>query len=212
MKIPFPRLWHAIITTNFIQDLRHIDIQCTVISVLLLGRLKREKKTTRFWPAWFNAGKLKQRKHKTMESLVCQESDTFVLGQEVHIAVKMKNQNPQMGAEPGKRSPGSVMSNRLACAGMIDVWACWSVKNYHKLAIMQKWSQQCSRNNHNPENTLEWLLVLKAVSWLLTPTAKIINTKCNVESGWVFKISLSCSLSKLFSGEVGAPRWHRDIK
>lgn len=118
MKIPFPRRWHPIITAHFIQDLRRTDIQCTVISVLLLGRLKREEKTTRLWPACFNAGKLKQRKHhKTMESLVCQESDTLVPGQEVHVAVKMKNQNPQMGAESRKRSPGSVMSDRLACAG-----------------------------------------------------------------------------------------------
>lgn len=100
--------------------------------MLLLGRLKREKKTARLWFACFNAGKLKQRKHnKTMESLVCQESDTLVLGQEVHIAVKMKNQNPQMGAEPGKHSPGSVMSDCLAGAGMIDAWACCSV-SYQK--------------------------------------------------------------------------------
>lgn len=117
MKIPFPRLCHPLITTHLIQDPRHADIQCTVIAVILLGRLKREKKTTRLWPACFNAGKLKQRKHKTMDGLVCQESDTLVLGQEVHVAVKMKNQNPQMGAETGKRSPGSEMSDRLACAG-----------------------------------------------------------------------------------------------
>lgn len=72
-------------------------------------------------PACFNAGKLKQRKHnKTMECLVCQESDTLVLGQEVHSAVNMKNQNPQIGAETMKRSPGSVMSVGLACAGRCD--------------------------------------------------------------------------------------------
>lgn len=56
-----------------------------------------------------------------MESLVCQESDTLVPGQEVHVAVKLKNQNPQMRAETGKRSPGSVMSDRLVCAGGRDV-------------------------------------------------------------------------------------------